>query len=103
MPDFPASQSADLDPRRNDEPVCDRPVRAAVGSFIWLGRMTRPDKANAVRAVARLSHDPAERHWRAVRKTIAYLNKTKDVGLLFVKDGDRKLSEYVDADYANNG
>ena len=63
--------------------------------------MTRPDIANAVRAVARQAHDPAERHWRAVRKIIAYLNKTKDLGLVFVKDGDRKLSVYVDADYAN--
>ena len=63
--------------------------------------MTRPDIVNAVRAVARQVLDPAERHWRAVRKTIAYLNKTKDLGLVFVKDGDRKLSVYVDADYAN--
>ena len=99
--DLPASQSADVGPRRNDEPVSDKPVRAAVGSLIWLGGMTRPDIANAVRAVARQAHDPAERHWRSVRKTIAYLNKTKDLGLVFVKDGDRKLSVYVDADYAN--
>ena len=63
--------------------------------------MTRPDIANAVRTVARQAHDPAERHWRAVRKKIAYLNKAKDLGLVFVKDGDRKLSVYVDADYAN--
>ena len=31
--DLPASQSADLGPRRNDEPVCDKLVRAAVGSL----------------------------------------------------------------------
>ena len=99
--DLPASQSADLDPRRNDEPVCDKPVRAAVGSLIWLGGMTRPDIANAVRAVVRQAHNPAERHWRAVRKLIAYLNKTKDLGLVFVKDDDRKLSVYVHADHAN--
>ena len=99
--DPPPFQSADLGPRRNYEPVCDKPVRAAVGSLIWLGGMTRPHIANAVRAVAREAHDPAERHWRAVRKIIAYLDKTKDLGLVFVKDGDRKLSVYVDADYAN--
>ena len=39
--DLPASQSADLGPRTNDEPVCDKPVRAAVGKLIWLGGMTR--------------------------------------------------------------
>ena len=63
--------------------------------------MTRPDIANTVRAVARQAHDPAEKHWRAVRKIIAYLNKTKYLRFVFVKDGDRKLSVYVDADYAN--
>ena len=84
--DLSASQSADLGPRTNDEPVCDKPVRAAVGKLIWLGGMTRPDVASAVRAVACHAHDPVERHWRAVRKIIAYLNKTKDLELVFVKD-----------------
>ena len=101
MSDLPASQSVDLGPRKNDEPVCDKPVRVAVGSLIWLSGMTRPDIANTVRAVARQAHDPAERHWRVVRKIIPYLNKTKDLGLVFVNDNDRKLSVYVDADYAN--
>ena len=32
--DHPAPQSADLGPRRNDEPVCDKPVRAPVRSLI---------------------------------------------------------------------
>ena len=54
--------------------------------------MTRPDIAGMVRPVARRTHDPAERHWRTIRKIIAYLNKMKDFGLVFVKDGDRKLS-----------
>ena len=72
--DLPASQSAYLGPRRSDEPVYDKPVRAAAGSLIWLGGMTRPDIANAVRAVARQAHDPAERHWRVVRKIILCLN-----------------------------
>ena len=103
MSNLPASQSADLGPRRNDELACDKPVRAAVGSLIWLGNMARRDIANSVRAVARQARDPAERHWRAVRKTIAYLNKTKDLELVFVKDSDRKLSVFVDADYANKG
>ena len=93
--DLPTSQSIDLDPRRNEEPACDKPVRAFVSSLMCLGGMTRPDIANAVRAVACQTHYPAERHWRAVRKIIAYLNKTKDLGLVFVKDGNRKLSVFM--------
>ena len=47
------------------------------------------------------AYDPAERHWRVVRKIIAYLNKTKDLELVFVEHGDQNISLYVDADYAN--
>ena len=98
---LPASQSADLDPRREGEPACDKPVRAAIGSLIWVGGMTRPDIVNAVRAAVRQAHDPAERHWRAVCKIISYLNGTKKLGLVFSKGGGSKLSGYVDADYAD--
>ena len=63
--------------------------------------MTRPDIANAVGAVTRQAHDPAERHWRAVRNVILYLNGTKNLGLMFFKGGCLKLSVYVDADYAD--
>ena len=63
--------------------------------------MTWPDIANAVRAISRQAYDPFERHWRAVRKIIAYLNKTKDLELVFLEHSDRNLSLYVDADCAN--
>ena len=98
---LPASQSPDLDPRREGEPVCDKPVRAAIGSLIWVGGMTRPGIVNAVRAAVRQAHDPAERHWRAVCKIISYVNETKKLGLVFSKGGGLKLSVYVDADYAD--
>ena len=66
---------------------------------IWLP--FRP-LANVVRAVARRAHKSAEKHWRVVRKIIAYLNKTKEnLGLVYVKDGGRKLSVYVDVNYTN--
>ena len=92
MSDLTASQSADLGLRGNDKPVVGKPVRAAVGSLIWLDGRTRLDIAGMVRLIAHQPHDPAERHWRAIRKMNAYLNKMKDLGLVFVKDGDRKLS-----------
>ena len=63
-----------------------------------MGGMTRPDTANEVRAVTRQAHNPAERHWRAVRRITACLDKMEDLGLVLVKGGGRKLSVYVDAD-----
>ena len=69
---LPAFQPADLGPRREGEPVCDKPARVAFGSLIWIGGTTRPDIANAVRTVARQAHDPAKRHGRAVPKITSY-------------------------------
>ena len=64
--------------------------------------MTRPDIArNAVRAVLRHAHNPVERHWKAVRKIIAYLIATKDLGVVFRRGGDLKLSLFADGDCAD--
>ena len=55
--------------------------REMVGSLMWIANQTRPDTANAVRAVARFSHDPKEVHVKAARKMIEYLSATPHLGL----------------------
>ena len=57
--------------------------REAVRGLMWLVVMSRPDIANAVRAVARHSYDPTARHWKAVLMIIEYVVGTKDLGLTF--------------------
>ena len=64
--DIPATPGVELGPREKGEPKGDWPYREAVGSLMWLSIMTRPDISNAVRAVARRSHNPTDRHWKAV-------------------------------------
>ena len=98
----PASVEFDLGPKRIHEKEGDWPYKQAVGSLLWISGMTRPDIASAVRAVARHAHNPAARHWKAVRKIIAYLKATKDLGVVFRRGGDLKLSLFADdADYAH--
>ena len=75
--------------------------REAVGSLLWLSNMTRPDIANAVRMVARHSHNPGEEHWNAVLNTLSYLHGTKGRGLTFTRGQGLGVSVYVDADYAH--
>ena len=46
--------------------------------------MTRLDIVSAVRTGTRYIHNPPARHWKAVvRKIIAYLEATKDLGVEF--------------------
>ena len=61
--------------------------------------MTKPDIANAVRTVARHSHNPCERHRKAAVKIIAYLNSTRNFGITRKKGEELTLSVYTDADY----
>ena len=97
----PASVEFDLGPKIIHEKEGDWPYKQAVGGLLWISGMTRPDIASAVRAVARHAHNPAAWHWKAVRKIIAYLKATKDLGVVFRWGGDLKLSLFADADYAD--
>ena len=63
--------------------------------------MMRTDIASAVRAVARHGHIPTARHWKAIWKIITYLKAAKDLGVVFRRVGDLKLSLFAGADYAN--
>ena len=99
--DIPATPGVELGPREEGEPGGDWPYREAVGSLMWLSTMTRPDISNAVRAVARHSHNPTERHWKAVLKIMEYLHGTRFLGLTFVRGSGLDLNAYSDADYAD--
>ena len=68
---------------------------------MWLAGMTRPDIANAARAVTRHSHNPCERYQKATVKIFAYLNSTRDLGITHKKWEKLSLSVYTDADYAS--
>ena len=97
----PASVEFILGPKRIHEKEDDWPYKEAVGGLLWILGMTRPDIASAVRAVSRHAHNPAARHWKAVRKIIACLKATKDLGIVFRRGGGLKLLLFADADYAD--
>ena len=99
--DTPAFTVADLRPTTVDDTVVNCPFRQAVGGVMWLAGMTRPDIANAVRAMARHSYNPCERHWKAAMKTLAYLNSTSNLGITYPKGEQLSLSVYTDAEYAS--
>ena len=48
----------------DNEPVGGWLIREAVGFLMWLANQTRPDIADAERAVTRYANKPREVHWR---------------------------------------
>lgn len=109
---IPASPSVDLRNLDGKENVVDMPFREVVGSLLWVANQTRQDIANAVRAVARFSHNPKTVHWKAAQRILNYLRATAHLGLRYRKedrcslDGDLSscvldLGVHVDTDYAS--
>ena len=61
-------------------------LREVVGSLKWIANQTRSDISNAVRAIARFSHNPKEVHLKAARKILEYLNATAHLRLTFRRE-----------------
>ena len=66
---IPASLANDNRSLMEVEGEGDVPLREVVGSLMWIANQTRPDISNAVRAVARHSHEPKKSHWKAAQKS----------------------------------
>ena len=65
--------------------------------------MTRPNIANAVRAVARYCSAPKLIHWKAARSILGYAMRTSSFGISFQKGTLMGISliSFADADYAS--
>lgn len=95
----PASISADLGPVEQGDKVEDRPYRSAAGGLVCFAAVTRLDRVNAARDLARKPHDLCETHLREVVEVLVYVNSTRGYGLTF-DSGGSVLSVYCYADYA---
>ena len=80
------------------------PFRELVDSLMWLSISTRPDIANAVRAVARYCTTPRALHWKASLGILEYINGTSEYGITFQRGtlSGISLEVFSDADYASN-
>ena len=99
--DLPTNPGVELGRREEGEAKGDWPYRETVGSQMWLSTMTRPDTSNTLRAVARHSHNPTDRHWNAVLKIMTYFHGTRGMGLTFVRGSGLDLTAFSYTDYAD--
>ncbi|CAB1109908.1 unnamed protein product [Ectocarpus sp. CCAP 1310/34] len=79
----PMSSGVKLSDFDADEVATEFPFRELVGSLMWLATQTRPDIANAVRAVARYCASPKLVHWNAAMDILGYARRTSHFGISF--------------------
>ncbi|CAN0511650.1 unnamed protein product, partial [Discosporangium mesarthrocarpum] len=83
-----------------DEPQGSEKYRELIGSLLWLANMTRPDILNAVRALARYSHDPSEQHWTGALQILSYLYGSRTLGITYLRGSGLELYAFADSSYA---
>ena len=81
--------------------VCQKLYRGMIGSLLYL-TATRPDILFSVCLCARFQSDPRESHLTAVKRILKYLKGTPNLGLMYEKTSEYRLSGYCDADYAGD-
>ena len=55
------------------------PYREVVGALMWAEAMTRPDMSFAAHQLAKFTENLAPAHWKAAKKALQYLWRTKDM------------------------
>ena len=98
------TSSQHLEPKEEHEKELDvtTPYRGIVGTSLYISEMTRPDTSLAVNQVSKYVSNPTRRHWNAAKRILKYLKKTKNLGLIFKRQGNQRLIGYTDADFAND-
>ncbi|CAM9956983.1 unnamed protein product [Ascophyllum nodosum] len=56
------------------------PYREAVGALMSAATMTRPVVAYAAHQLGKFNDNPGPAHWRAAKRALQYLWRTKDLG-----------------------
>ena len=90
-------------PALEEDKELDKPrYLAAVGALLYLATFTRPDISFAVSVLGRQSQKPTSRHCAGIKHLFCYLRGTKDLGLLYTKDGASNFVKYTDAGYKSD-
>ena len=75
------------------------PYASAIGSIMYAMLCTRPDVSNALSLTSRYQSDPGVEHWTAVKNILKYLNRTKEMFLVYGGDEQLVVKGYVDASF----
>jgi len=100
--DTPMSDKTKLVKNTEDELDHNFDLKGKIGSLMYLAVCTRPDIAHAVSVIARMSNHPSNAVCNAVNHLFAYLNKNRDLGIVFVREENSEGNGYCDSDYAGD-
>ena len=76
------------------------PYASVVGSLMYAQVCTRPDISFIVGMLGRYLSNPGMDHWKAAKRVLRYLQRTKDYMLTYRKSDVLEIIGYSDSDFA---
>ena len=76
------------------------PYASAVGSLMYAQVCTRPDIAYIVGVLGRYLSNPGMDHWKAAKRVMRYLKRTKYYMLTYKRSDQLEITGYSDSDFA---
>ena len=76
------------------------PYASAVGSLMYAQVCTRPNITYIVGMLGRYLSNPGLDHWKAAKRVIRYLQRTKDFMLTYRKSDQLEIIGYFDSDFS---
>ena len=73
---------------------------SVVGSLMYAQVCTRPDIAYIVGMLGRYLSNPGLDHWKAAKRVMRYLQRTKDFMLTYRKSDQLEIIGYSDSDFS---
>ncbi|KAF8712452.1 gag-polypeptide of LTR copia-type, partial [Rhizoctonia solani] len=86
-----------------DSPTIDRILyQRGIGLLMYAMVQTHPDIACSTGLLAQHSANPGQDHWNGFKRSLQYLQGTKDIGIVYRQSAGSTLIGYVDANYAGD-
>ena len=76
------------------------PYASAIGSLMYVQVCTRPDIAYIVGVLDRYLSNAGMDHWKAAKRVMRYLKRTKVHMLTYQRSDKFEIIEYSDSDFA---
>ena len=76
------------------------PYASAVGSLMYAQVCTRPDIAYIVGVLGKYLSNPGMGHWKAAKRVMRYLKRTKYYMLTYKRSDQLEITGYFDSDFA---
>jgi hypothetical protein len=87
---------------KDRETMSNVPYALTIGSTMYAMLCTRPDVSNALSLTSRYQSDPGVEHWTVVKNILKYLNRTKEMFLIYGGDEQLAVKCYADASFDTN-